>query len=285
MADIDTPETGAALRAFQAAGASAVADYAQRRINSEQCLQAVLYAALRRELSDDCRVFSEAAIRLSDAALGFSNKRKVVTDLVVCRRDKLVLGIELKYLPRSEPSGETLAKDVMSLSHLTNRHGIAQRARIEMPRYRHADGDALEFQVLTQRKLMSAIFCSEDARRFSEKTFCADNRPKAGYWADREKMPMNLGLPSPAPRSVGRPSRPTWAAPSSGSQKGSRPSRAPRPRRAVFVAQNSAAGLSQNFFPSSPQCPRRRTPAIADSTGGRRHAFIAINDASEIMSS
>lgn len=193
MADIDTPETDDALRAFQAAWESAVEDYAQRRINSEQCLQAALYAVLRQKLSNEFFVFSEAAIRLSEAALGLSNKRKVVTDLVVCHQDKLVLGIELKYLPRAEPSQETLAKDVMSLSHLTNRHERDQRARIEMPRHCHADGEALEFKVLTQRKLISAIVCSQDARLLEE-AFWERHRPATGYWADRDKMPMNLGL-------------------------------------------------------------------------------------------
>ena len=103
-------------------------------------------------------------------------------------------GIELKFAPRGKPSTDSVKKDVLSLSRLTNRKQKADRVRIEMPRFRHEHDGPLEHRILPQRKLILGIFCSDEARHFSEDAFWDRHRPITGYWEKLRSSPPNLAI-------------------------------------------------------------------------------------------
>ena len=188
----DTASTSLVLFAFQLAWRKTIEDYERRQINSEQCMQASLYRHLKNCLPASFSVFSEAVIRLGENAVSETNKQKVVVDLLICENTSIVAGIEIKYAPRGEPDPEKIRKDLTSLSHITNRRRHADRVKIEMPRFRQIDADTLELEILLQRKLIFAAFCSSVAPTLCEDDFWTNFRPIHGYWKNTVTAPPNL---------------------------------------------------------------------------------------------
>ena len=188
----DTPATTTALRAFQLAWQKVVDDYTQREINSEHCLQAALYRHLRNILPNSFKIYAEAVVRLSKNGKADTGKSNVVMDLLVCENITIVAAIELKYTPRTEPNAEKVKKDLTSLAHISNRKKLDDRVKIEMPRFRLSDGETLELNIATQRKLIFAAFCSDEGTSLSEANFLQNFRPDTGYWKNIKKLPPNL---------------------------------------------------------------------------------------------
>lgn len=103
-------------------------DYAQRRINSEKCLQASLYAGLRARLEGDYRVFVEATIWPPEGS-------HQAIDLLVCHNNDIVGAIELKYKPKTKINRIGMHSDINKLLKLRNRRSTASKIRVEMRRY------------------------------------------------------------------------------------------------------------------------------------------------------
>ena len=188
----DTASTSLVLFAFQLAWRKTIEDYERRQINSEQCMQASLYRHLKNCLPTSFSVFSEAVVRLGENAISETNKQKVVVDLLICEDKSIVAGIEIKYAPRGAPDTEQIRKDLTSLSHITIRRRHADRVKIEMPRFRHVDSDTMDFEILLQRKLIFAAFCSSDVDTLYEGAFWTNFRPIHGYWKKTTTAPPNL---------------------------------------------------------------------------------------------
>lgn len=121
MSTTDNAITTEVLQAFQSAWSKSTRDYAARRINSEHTLQAAVYHHLRSSLRDEYSIFTEAVIRLPDGTNEETSKSKVVVDLLVCHQEEIIAAVEIKYMPRSSPTIESVRKDVLSLSRVTNR--------------------------------------------------------------------------------------------------------------------------------------------------------------------
>lgn len=196
MPIIDTEDTDRVLRAFQSAWSWSISDYEQRRINSEHTLQSSIYHYLRASLPENYDVYTEAVIRLSEAATEMQSKRKVVVDLLVCLEREIIAAIELKYTPRGAPTLESLKKDVRSLSCITNRRNLENRVAIEMPRFRSSDGDSLRLSISRHRKLiLAAYFNGRENCALSEGSFWRELRPEAGeYWSNFGHSPKDLGV-------------------------------------------------------------------------------------------
>lgn len=83
--------------------------YAKQRINSEACLQASFWSHLNEILSaenpNDRRLFVEPSVRIQiqDSDGKMVHERRY-SDLVVCSKTQIIAFIELKYIPRGQPS-------------------------------------------------------------------------------------------------------------------------------------------------------------------------------------
>lgn len=194
LSDWDTPETATLLTAFAQAWQDCLADYAQRRLNTEHCLQAALYHHLRAHLPEDWRVFSEAVVQLGDSGRADTGKSKVVVDLLIENARRVIGAIELKFTPRGIPSRESMRKDLTSLAHITTRRATADRATLDCPRFRNQDDDGLPLRVLPQRKLIFAAIVSDEAPDVDRDGFWQATRPNTGYWAERTSLPANFGV-------------------------------------------------------------------------------------------
>lgn len=193
MSKRDTEETTIALRSFQSAWLKAIDDYASRDINSEHCLQSSLYRHLKNILPNEFHVYVEAVVRHGNE--GEPKKEKVVVDLIVCHKNVITLGIELKYIPRGKPESADIKKDISSLFHITAKKLHEDRVSIEMPRFLSADKLALELQIAPQRKLIFAAFCMKEAEDMWEKNFWKKlelDELDTGYWKRKNSFPPNF---------------------------------------------------------------------------------------------
>jgi hypothetical protein len=194
MDTIDNPITTSVLVAFQKAWDQSTHDYAQRQLNGEHTLQAALYHYLRSELTDEYIVYSEAVVNWSEGSADDIQKRKVVIDLLICRQSEIIVGIELKFTPRGQPTAESLKKDVLSLSRISNRRNKNDRVAIEMPRFRNTDADALVLTIAPLRKLVIAVYCKQESSMMSADNFWSSVQPLEGYWKGVPAMPKQLGV-------------------------------------------------------------------------------------------
>lgn len=78
-------------------------DYEKELINSERCLQAILYMYLRKTLSKDYKIYVEPDIGWHIKKEAPDSYKKVIPDIVVCRingnKRKIKCIIEIKYAP------------------------------------------------------------------------------------------------------------------------------------------------------------------------------------------
>lgn len=131
-------------------------DYAQRRINSEKCLQASLYAGLRTRLKGEYRVFVEATIWLPEGS-------HQAIDLLVCHNNDIVGAIELKYKPKMKIHRIGMYSDISKLLNLRNRRSTASKIKVEMRRY---VGDTRKdkelFDFAPERRVIFGGYCQSD---------------------------------------------------------------------------------------------------------------------------
>lgn len=192
MTQYDTESTRQVLSVFKVAWLSSIEDYENRKINSEHCLQASLYRHMVNSLPEIYTVYVEAVVGLSDAIKEETGKRVAKIDFLVCQGDEVVVAIEIKYIPRGIPKVVDIRKDLASLSCISNRLRLSDRCFIEIPRFRSEDVAILILQVLSQRKLIFASFCSDDAPSMLAGNFWSEHRPRVGYWDRVASFPLNL---------------------------------------------------------------------------------------------
>lgn len=192
--NLDTTETTEFLEKLKAAWQASLKDYEGRRINGEHALQASMYRHLCDRLPATYRVFTEAVIRLSDAGVTETSKKKVVVDILIEHDLKVIGAIEIKFTPRGSAPDKHIRKDLTSLAFLTNRRAGGDRVSIEMPRYCGTDADSITLSIHPQRKLIFATYCAAGAGYAQEEEFWSkDRRPVSGYWKERAAMPPNFG--------------------------------------------------------------------------------------------
>lgn len=169
-AGLDTAAERKALRAFKKAWEEALVDYAERRLNTEACLQSALYASLRRLLAPPFEIYVDAVVKMPKSDQPGA-KRKAEVDLLICHGDDIVAAIELKFAPRGKPSRQSVKKDVKSLTNLRNRRAKQEQVVIEMNRYRHEGLPVRTLSIARTRKLVFAVFCQEEAPAFQTGAF------------------------------------------------------------------------------------------------------------------
>lgn len=131
-------------------------DYAQRRINSEKCLQASLYAGLRTRLKGDYRVFVEATVWPPEGS-------HQAIDLLICHNNYIVGAIELKYKPKVKIHRIGMYSDITKLLKLRNRRSTASKIKVEMRRY---VGDTRKdkelFDFAPERRVIFGGYCQSE---------------------------------------------------------------------------------------------------------------------------
>ena len=142
--------------AFEKTWHESLIDYAQRRINSEKCLQASLYAGLRAKLSNEFRVFVEATIWLPDG------KRQSI-DLLICHGKLVVSAIELKYKPKAKIHNIGMYADINKLLNLRNYRAKSESINIEIRRYvGDSKKDKESFKFAPDRRIIFGAYCQND---------------------------------------------------------------------------------------------------------------------------
>lgn len=86
-------------------------DYQHGLLNSERCLQAALYRALRIELPENT-IFVEPLLELNGTDAG----RNFVPDIVVCSGNQIEAILELKFVPHSYPNFQNDLAKFLALS-------------------------------------------------------------------------------------------------------------------------------------------------------------------------
>ena len=110
-------------------------DYCSQRINSERSLQAAFWSHLNPLLSKNRRLFIEPRMTIQTP----KGKKKIYPDIVVCNTKQVISVIELKYLPRTNPSYE---RDIKKLALIAkNRKQIS----IANVRFRGTEKDSRQY--------------------------------------------------------------------------------------------------------------------------------------------
>ena len=96
-------------------------DYSNQRINSERSLQASFWSCLNKNIQTKTnrQLFIEVPIKVN---IG-KNSKKVIPDIIICSPQKVIAVIELKYLPRGQPSYK---KDIETLALLSQHKHMIQ---------------------------------------------------------------------------------------------------------------------------------------------------------------
>jgi hypothetical protein len=188
----DTESTTLVSLIFIAAWRKCIDDYIERRINSEHCLQASLYRHLTNALPKQYSVYTEAVIKLSEATKAAEAKNVAVVDLLICEERTVIAAVEIKFTPRKTPKVSAVKKDLTSLASISNRRNLHERCAIEMPRFHSRDAPTLTLDILSQRKLIFAAFCTEESAAMKPELFWNMHRPETGYWEGRSIYPKNI---------------------------------------------------------------------------------------------
>lgn len=183
---------------------AACADYDSRILNSERCLQASFYFHLRNNLNRRVGyvIFVEATVTLphiaedEGASLGARAGRRIAIDTLVCKDNRILIAIELKYAPRGFPSRDGIRKDLLSLSRIRNHSAKAKRVEIEIARHHEANtGNRLVLNISPHAKMLLGIFCRAPDVPQQAGEFWDLHRPTEGPWSRRVMgTPPRLGL-------------------------------------------------------------------------------------------
>ena len=173
--------------AFAKAWFETLAHYRLRRINSEACLQAALYAGLLTNLSEDFRIFVNASILLPDG------KRNYI-DLLICHDRQVVAAIELKYKPKAEISKIKMYPDIDKLLNLRNYRSKDSRIQVHIQRYLGSSRtDKEEFAFASDRRLIFAGYCRAEAKPLNTSEFWQVHKlPLLAHARSRRTIPPKL---------------------------------------------------------------------------------------------
>ncbi|MGF6877406.1 hypothetical protein OKW35_006885 [Paraburkholderia sp. MM5477-R1] len=197
-------EVESVLAVVEDAWKATCADYDSRTLNSERCLQAAFYFHLRSNLNQHIGyvIFVEATVTLpktaEDENASFSAKggKRIAIDTLVCKDDRILIAIELKYAPRGFPGGDGIRKDLLSLSRIRNHSAKAKRVEIEIARHHETNsGNRLVLTISPHAKMLLGIFCRAPRQPRQAEEFWNLYRPSEGPWSGRVRgAPPRLGL-------------------------------------------------------------------------------------------
>ena len=190
----DTEESLVALHAFRSAWKRCVNAYSERLVNSERCLQAMLYHHLRGFLPKDYNIYVEASIKIPATSTDVlaDLKSKVIVDTLICHGTDIVAAIEVKYGPKGAPESKAVQKDLKTLSLIKNRRYPGNRIDIKLSRYL-GDEEPVALSINKTRKLIFAAFLRKSNERFTADQFWKSHRPNDGLWKDHQN-PANLAV-------------------------------------------------------------------------------------------
>lgn len=121
---------------FAVAWRKMVDDFEKKIINSERCLQAAIYAHLRRRLekNDDLAIYVEPPIRL---LIDSEKQDRKYIDLVVVNRveRQILFAAELKYTPNGTPRPDSIKADIEKLSFVKNHKNKSKKVSVSIRRY------------------------------------------------------------------------------------------------------------------------------------------------------
>ena len=160
-----------AVRKFEIAWKDTIADYENRRINPERCLQAALYHHLRERLGGSYRIFIEAQVLIGET-------EKIFIDTLVCFKDTIVAAVELKYKPKACPSRDSVALDLAKLIRFREHRTTAKKCKVALRRYRNTEEyEAVPFPFSPERRIIFAAYCRQDIDSMQEDEFWHAHRP------------------------------------------------------------------------------------------------------------
>lgn len=191
MKPADSEETDQILHALKTAWKATTKQYANRRINSERCLQAYLFLYLNRCLPEDYKVYVEATIRIPTGDAESAYKR-IAVDTLICRQDTIYAAIEIKFSPKAQSKLAGIRKDLQSLSAIKNWRDRGKRVKIEMPRYRSDSDELMTLAIHPSNKLVFAAFGKREGKRLNEAAFWQNHKPEDGRWAKRKDLPAQF---------------------------------------------------------------------------------------------
>ena len=164
-----TPDYPAiAFDALHVAWLSVIADYDERRLNSERALQASLYHYLRKGLEDrDFYIFVEPYLKIGGAYSCY-------IDLLVTHKENVVLAVELKYKPSSKPSASSVSADLTKLIQLKHRRTASDRTNVVIRRFLSAKDEKVNLKIAPRSFAVFASFVKQkgfftDQREFWRK--------------------------------------------------------------------------------------------------------------------
>jgi hypothetical protein len=201
-------DTDVALRAAKKAWTRCCVDYNNYSLNSERCLQAAFYFHLRTGLQKaGFTIFIEAKVTVPPPLPGKlargvrpPKNRNIFIDTLVCKGDRIILAIELKYKPKSKASVAGITKDLASLSHIRNQVLDGRMLRVELTRHTASleENGALRLRVCPDARMLLGIFARTSyVDQLTEQDFWACHPlPESARWAAHKgkKLPPRLGL-------------------------------------------------------------------------------------------
>ena len=196
-----------ALRGAQQAWKRCCSDYDAYAMNSERCLQAAFYFHLRTALQKaGYTIYIEAKVIVPSPAGSKIAKgapppkvRNIFIDTLICKNNKIVLAVELKYKPKSKSSAIEIAKDLTSLSHMRNQVLEGKMLSVELARHTASkENGALRLRISPDARMLLGIFArSSYVDQLTEEEFWAAHPlPESARWATHKgkRLPPRLGL-------------------------------------------------------------------------------------------
>lgn len=190
------------IKIIKKAWAACSNDYQRFKINGEHCLQSALYYHLRKNLPKNHTILTEAYVGLPEGNTREKSHNRV--DIIICksqnqesRPEIALVGIELKFTPKGEPSKISMQKDFSSLSYIRNKRNKNDRIKILFKRHStQYKADPIELKIHTHAKVFLGIFCKRESQKLeSESIFWNHYRPADGHWENRaRKLPRKLGI-------------------------------------------------------------------------------------------
>lgn len=198
------PDVKQVLQGVRTAWEACCKDYGELALNSERCLQAAFYHHLRQTFPKGAGFWICVEARVSVPQVPSDDgqprpSRRVFIDTLVCRDDKVLLAIELKYKPRAAPGRAAVIKDLTSLSHMRNQVIDGKFLTVELARHTSSRArEGIKLRVLPDARMLLGIFASAAyVADLTEETFrAAHPLPDGIRWStDKAKrLPPKLGL-------------------------------------------------------------------------------------------
>ena len=180
-----------ALKALREAWAAVIADYDERLLNSERCVQASIYHHLRMRLKVEAgfKIFIEPHISIN-------GEKPRYIDLLVSHCHSIVLALELKYKPNSKPSNPSVSADLTKLLQMKYRRASADRTTVEIRRFLAKRDQKIALAIAPRSFAVFAAFVKQKGFYKTREEFWQEHRRAtiAPNGQPANSMPLRLAV-------------------------------------------------------------------------------------------